>query len=158
MPNDYAPRQFLRHVQIALLREYFAQERALDNVEWDKLKETEIDPIYAAWQALPELMKKEIECDFRRIHAMGSPEGTRAIIEEGPFHKLDLTPNLDALDGHLNKCFWTFIKHHNVFDVAESLHRADHLNGRSWRKRKNLPKKNPDVSPTPVAAFSRAFC
>lgn len=157
MANDYAPRQFLRQVQIALLREYFTRRGELSNVEWDKLKEAEIEPVHEAWHGLPELKRKEVESDFRRVHAMGSSDGTRAIIEEGQFHQLDLTPALDALEGHLNKALWTFMNHNNVFEVAERLHRADHLNGRFWRKRKDIPKKKPDVSPKALEELGNAI-
>lgn len=146
MANEYAPKLFLRQVQVVLLREYFTRRRELSHVDWDKLKETEVEPIYEAWQALPEQMIEAIERDFRAIHEMASTNGTRAIIEEGRFHGLDLTTDLEALEGYLNKAFWTLIEHRQVFDVAQMLCRADHLNGRFWRKRKCLPKKEPDVS------------
>ncbi|MGQ9589913.1 MAG: hypothetical protein ACUVYA_06425 [Planctomycetota bacterium] len=147
MANDYAPRQFLRQVQNALLREYFTHRKVLCDVEWSKLKETEVEPIYERWRGLPEAVRKWIESDFRSIHAMDSPEGTRALIEEGRVHQLDLTRDLDGLDGYLDKAFWVFIHHNEVFKVAARLNRADHLNDRYWRKRKNIPKKKPDVSP-----------
>ncbi len=146
MPNDYAPKQFLRQAKIALLREYFTLRKALDHIEWEKLKETEGEPIYEAWQALPEQVREQIESEFRRVYGMATADGTRAIIEEGRFHRLDLTADLDALDGHVNKALWTFLEHRQTFDVAQMLNRADHLNGRYWRKRKDLPKKDPDVS------------
>lgn len=146
MTNEYAPRQFLRQVQNALLREYFTHRNVLGDIEWDQLKETEIEPVYEVWRGLPEPVRKAIESDFRSIHAMGVPEGTRALIEEGRFHQLDLTLDLDTLDGYLAKAFWVFIHHNQVFEVAARLHRADHLNDRYWRKRKDVPKKKPDVS------------
>lgn len=145
MSNDYAPRQFLRQVHIELLREYFTGPRALHNIGWDELGQTEIEPVFDAWHLLPLATLSGIDSDFRRIHAMGTSDGTRAIIEEGQFHRLDLTPDLDGVDGHLNKAFWTFMSHGQVFNVAERLHRADHMNGRSWRKRKDIPMKQPDV-------------
>jgi hypothetical protein len=157
MANDYAPRHFLRQVQIALLREYFTRHQMLANVQWDQLKEAETDPVHDAWHGLPENVRKRVESDFRRIHALGTSDGTRAIIEEGRFHNLDLTPDLNALDGHLNKAFWTFIHHNTVFDVAERLNRADHLNGRFWRKRKNIPKKKPDVSSKALEELANAI-
>lgn len=146
MANDYAPRQFLRQIEIGLLREYFTRRKALDSVEWDKLKETEIESIHDAWQALPEQTREEIEFEFRNVHAMATGNGARAIIEEGRFHGLDLTADLDAQDGYVNKAFWTLLEHRNVFDIAQLMNRADHLNGKYWRKRKDVPKKEPDVA------------
>ena len=72
MANDYAPRQFLRQVQIGLLREYFTRRKTLGHVAWDALTKAEIEPIYGAWHDLPEVERKEIESDFRRIHALGT--------------------------------------------------------------------------------------
>ena len=146
MPNDYAPKQFLRQVRIELLREYFTRRKVLGSVEWDKLKETEIEPIYDTWQVLPEQMREEIEFEFRNVHGIATGNGARAIIEEGRFHGLNLTADLDAQDGYVNKAFWTLLEHPNVFDIAQLMNRADHLNGRYWRKRKNIPKTQPDVS------------
>lgn len=157
MPNDYAPRQFFRHVQIALLREYFSQREALNDVAWGSLEEAKIEPIFEAWDALPEQTRTGFESEFRRIHAMGSPDGTRAILEEGRYHGIDLAGDLDAMVGHINKAFWTFIDHNRVFYVAEKLNRADHLNRRSWRKRKDLPKKDPDVSSNALEELAKAI-
>lgn len=146
MSNDYAPRQFLRQAKMVLLGEFFTGPRALKNVEWAGLKETEVDPVYEAWQALPEAVREEIEFQFRRVFGMATADGTRAIIEEGRFHDLELTGDLDSLDGYVNKALWTLLKHPQVFDVAQLLNRADHLSGRYWRKRKGIPKKEPRVS------------
>ena len=46
--------------------------------------------------------------------------------------------------------------HTQVFNVAERLHRADHLNGRFWRKRKDIPKKQPDVRPQALEELANA--
>jgi hypothetical protein len=146
MPNDYAPKQFLRQVQIELLKEYFTRRKVLGGVEWDKLKETEIEPIHDSWQALSEQICEAIDREFRQVHAMATANGTRAIIEEGRFHGLDLTTKLDTQDGYINKVLWTLLEHPNIFDIAQIMNRADHLNGRHWRKRKDIPKKEPNVS------------
>lgn len=144
---DYAPRQFLRQAQLALLRQYFARHKVLAEIEWDKLKEPEAEPIYRAWQGLPDQTRDLIDWELRRIYGMATADGTRAIIEEGRFHGLDLSADLDGLNGYVNKALWTFLEQRRVFDVAAMLNRADHLNGRYWRKRKDLLKKDPDVSP-----------
>lgn len=155
MANDYAPRQFLRHVQTTLLREYFAGRGTPNGLNWDGLN-GDVEPIYEAWQGMPEHVAKEVERDFRRVHAMGTSDGTRAIVDEGHFHGMELIGELDALDGHPNKALWTLLRHPRVFDVAELLHRADLLNGRFWRKRKDIPKKDPDVTPEALKALAES--
>jgi hypothetical protein len=141
---------------MALLRKYFTRRKELDHIEWEKLKETEVEPIYDAWQALPEQVRELIEWEFRRVYGLATADGIRAIIEEGRFHGLDLTADLDALDGYVNKVLWTFLEHQQVFEVAQRLNRADHLNGRYWRKRKDIPRKEPDVLPEAMKELADA--
>jgi len=157
MPNDYAPKQFLRQAEIALLKEYFAARGELGGLDWDGLKEADADPIHEAWQQLSESSLEQIDSDFRNIFELASAEGTRTLIEEGQFHKVDLKPELDARDGFLNKAFWVFLKHRRIFDVAHLLDRSDHLNRRYWRKRKDIPKKQPDLSPGAVTELERSI-
>ena len=157
MANDYAPRQFLRQIQIALLQAYFDNWENAGKVEWDKIQEAEIESVYEMWIQLPEPARMEVDSDFRRIHIMGTPEGTQAIIEEGGFHYMDLTPDLDSLEGHLNKALWTFLNHEKIFRVAERMYRADHLSKRYWRKRKDIPKRNPDISQNARADLAKAI-
>jgi len=146
MANDCAPKLFLRQAENALLREYFLARGELAEIDWDNLDETEVDPVYEAWQALSEEQQEEVEQDFRDIFGLASAEGTRTLIEEGRFHNLDLTAELEARDGFLNKAFWVRLKYKDLFNVAHVLDRADHLDGRYWRKRKDMPKKQPNVS------------
>ena len=146
MAHDYAPKLFLRQVKNALLKEYFTARGELAGFDWDSLKEADADPVYLAWHALPEDKQEEIEQDFRDIYDLASAEGTRTLVEEGRFHGLDLGAELDEVDGLINKAFHVRLKHKDIFDVAHILDRADHLNGRYWRKRKDMPKKQPNVS------------
>ena len=143
--SNYAPKQFFRQVRIELLREYFTRRHALGGVEWDDLRESEVEGINEGWLELPDRIRDEIESEFRQVHAMATANGIRAIIEEGRYHGLDLRTDLDVLDGYLNKVFWTLLKHRQVFNIAQLMDRADHLNRKCWRKRKDVPKKNPDV-------------
>jgi len=157
MANDYAPKLFLRQAENALLREYFTARDELADIEWGNLKETEVEPIYAAWQALPEEKVEEVEQDFRDIFDLASAEGTRTLIEEGRFHELDIRAELDTRDGFLNRAFWVLLKHRSVFNVAHILDHADHLDGRYRRKRKDFPKKQPDLTPSAKADLEDAL-
>jgi hypothetical protein len=156
MTNGYAPREFLRHVPMTLLREYFGGDRTLD-VEWGRLGVMEVEPIYRAWQTLPEPTRGRVESDFRRIHSMGVSEGVRTLVEEGQTHGLDLTGELDGIAGHVRKAFHVFMRHGEVFWAAERLHRVDHLSGRYWRKRKGLPRVSPDVSPRALGELAASI-
>lgn len=157
MANDYAPKQFLRQAEIALIKEYFTARGELGELDWDSMREADADPIHEAWQQLPESSLAQIDSEFRDIFDLATAEGTRTLIEEGQFHQVDLAPELDARDGFLNKALWSFLRHRRIFDVAHLLDRSDHLNRRYWRKRKNVPKKDPDLTPTAVSELERSI-
>lgn len=157
MANDYAPKQFLRQAENGLLEQYFAQRNEQVDVPWDELTETDVDTVYEAWRQLPEAALIGIEDDFRDISQLASGDGVRTLIEEGHFHKIDLAPDLDARDGFVNKAFWVFLNHRRVFDVARILDHSDHLNRRYRRKRKDIPKKAPDLSPDAIAELAHSL-
>ena len=61
MINDYTPKHFLRLAEKTLLKEYFAKQGMLAELDWNALGEGEIEPIYAAWQMLPEAKQEAVE-------------------------------------------------------------------------------------------------
>lgn len=146
MTNGYAPKQFLRQADSTLLKRYFKARGQLGDIDWTNFLAADVDPMYAAMQNLPDSSKEEIDSDFRNIFELANAEGTRTLIEEGRFHKLDLTSDLDAQAGFVNKAFSVFLNHSKVFGVAHLLDRADHLSRRYWRKRKDIPKKKPNLT------------
>lgn len=146
MANDYAPRLFLRQTENALLKEYFAAHGELTGIDWPHLRETEAETVYAGWMALPEERQEQVEQDFRDIFDLASAEGIRTVIDEARCSRVDITADLDARDGFLNKAFWVFLNHRDLFNRVALLDHADHLSRRYWRKRKDLPRKQPDIS------------
>jgi len=109
--SDYAPKPFLRQTENKLLRAYFGGKELLHEIDWDNLKETDVDAVYDAWQALPQQERVKIESDFQVIFDVASVDGVRILIEEGRYKGIDLKPGLDALGGFLNKSCWVFLNH-----------------------------------------------
>lgn len=146
MATNYSPKYFLRQVPNLLLRAFFDRRGELTGVDWDKLGEMDADPIFEAWQALPETARAEVERTFRSVSDLASAQGLQTLIEEGQFHRVDLNPDLNQLKGLHEKVFWVYLHHEKVFVSAGRLNRADHLNGRYWRRRTDLPAKKPDIT------------
>ena len=145
MATQYSPKQFIRQVPNVLLKAFFDRRQELADVEWDELGEMDADPVFEAWQALPETNRNDVERWFRAIADLATAEGQQTLIEEGQFHGVDLTVPLGQLKGLHEKAFWVHLNHERIFTSAGRLNRADHLNGRYWRRRA-LPAKKPDVS------------
>ena len=159
MPSQYAPKHFLRQVPHSLLQRYFSARGVLGDINCAGMEETDTDveAIFTSWHALPEKTAQGIEQDFRDIHDLASAEGVQTIIEEGQYHSTDLTTELEAHAGFIDKIMHVFLSHNRIFGVACCFDHADNLNGRSWHKRKNLPKKRPDVSAEALSQLGEAI-
>ena len=144
--QQYSPKSFLRQVPKELLKFYFTQRGLLTALPWEALDEGEIDPIYEAWQQLPEQDRDQAEADFQAIDDIATSEGIIAIIEESQFHGHDLGSELEALEGFHHKAFWTFLEHPKVFSGASLLDQVDHMSNRYRYRRKGILKCDPDIS------------
>ena len=133
MTRQYSPRTFLRKTPNALLKEYFAAKKVLNGVDFDKLGETEVDPIMAAMEALPMREGMLIEEEFRQVYDLSCELGTRVLLEEAEFHGRDLADTLGPMGSHYERAFWMFLNHRDVFDVAGDLAGMDRVG--SWRRR-----------------------
>jgi len=64
MTIHYTPRVFLRQVPNGLLQVYFAKRNQLQEIQWDRLAETDVEPIHQALLELPEADRREIGGHF----------------------------------------------------------------------------------------------
>src|SRR3990172_2412833 len=99
MKLEYNPRNFLRQVPNPLLKTFFDRRGELSDIPWDELEEMDADPVFEAWQALPEANRNDIERWFREISDLATSDGLQVLIEEGQFHGIDLAACMDQMEG-----------------------------------------------------------
>lgn len=180
MAHDYTLKIFFRQMPSALLEAYFRRRAAAAKVDWDALRAAapdpalgpwqtlaridwsalnakNIEPVFKAWQALPKSEREESENNFRNIYDTADGDGIRVIIEEGQFHKKDLGPELDAIEGYHAKVMHVFLNHGQIFTVARKMDHADNMDRRYRRKRNDLPKKQPDITHAARNALRQAL-
>ena len=138
MAGHYSPKKFLRQAPNKLLRRYLKERDIGGDINWDDLREADIEPIFKAIESAPEKVRMEIGSDFREIEALADDGGVRTLIEEGcdPRHKVELAPIFEQMGCPLECAFWTFLQHRSIFDVAQRLDYADDLH---FEKRGHLP-------------------
>ncbi len=146
MPRQYSPRTFLRKTPNALLKEYFAAQDVLGDIDFDKLGETEVEPIMAAMEALPMREGMLIEEEFRQVYELSCELGTRVLLEEAEFHEMDLADTFGQMGSHYERAFWMFLNHRDVFDVASDLAGMDRVG--SWRRREVGEGFSPAIAKT----------
>lgn len=157
MATHYSPKGFLRNAPNALLEQYFGRQSIELGVALTGLSETNIDPIYEAWQSLPPDKRTRVESDFRDIDTMANENGIKALLEEAAYHREDLVPVFAPMGGFHDKAFWCFLKRRRVFDVALQFVSADNLSGRYWRKRKGVPRVPAAVDESDIRALGAAL-
>ena len=157
MSKQYQPKSFFRHSPNRFLQQYFAARQVLAEVDFGNLSETQIDPIYEAWLALPNQPRKEIEQDFQEIVELATESGSKAIMDEADFHGEELAPQFTMLEGFHEHAFWTFLERPKYWRGALMLNHADNVPGKYWRKRKNLPNKAADVSENTICKLAQAL-
>ena len=90
MSRNYSQKTFLRQTPNHILKEYFRRKDLLRDIEFDKLGETQIDPIAEALDELSGKQRNNIEAKFRQINEMCYEKGVLLLIEEADFHNIDL--------------------------------------------------------------------
>jgi len=158
MATQYQHRQFFRRVPNALLAEYF-EARAVDlNVPFDDLNETQVDPIFEAFTALPEEQQATMEVDFQDINALATDGGIDALLNEAGFYQDEsFAESISTIDGHHAKAMWAHLHKAEYWKGASALLHADTVAGRSWKKRNDLPKVPPHVDRDDINQLAKAI-
>lgn len=156
-PVPFTVPVFFLQVPNELLRSYFHEREELRDFAWNAFTLSASDPLFDAWSALPERSRHETEAELRAVADIATHEGLAELAAEGARHGIDLSAELGACVGPVERAFRVFLRYRRVFDVARQFVRVDHLNGRYWRRRAGLPRVVPDTSKAARGALGRAL-
>jgi hypothetical protein len=150
MAHQYQPRRFFRNAPNRLLQQYFSNHKALEEVDFGALTETQVDPIYEAWLKLPEDVRNEMEQDLQEIDELATEAGLKAILDEARWHGEELAEQFASLTGFHEHAFWTILERPKYWRGALAFHHADLVPASYWRKHKNLPRKPAGLDPASI--------
>lgn len=154
MSRNYSPKNFIQKTPNALLKQFFEQENTALGLNWEKLQESDVDPIYEAVQELPDKARIKTENIFRQINEMAYATGTQNLIIEGEsvFHNLQLADMFEKMSNPYEIAFWMYLNHPEVFNIAESLCRMDNVS--SWKQSAVYRKLEPKIEPEEINKFA----
>lgn len=142
MAKPFDPRKLLKQIANPLLREFFTRRGELSDVPWNDLTEHKIDPIYEAWQALPEPQNLAIQGILRDVNELADHRGIAAMAEQVSGRYPDRVDEFVALAGKADKAMWFYLNVPEAFSEVAMFARADALAaGRNWDKRNSLPRQ-----------------
>ncbi|MFO1352595.1 MAG: hypothetical protein U1F68_18765 [Gammaproteobacteria bacterium] len=134
MVRHYSTKDFFRQMPNALLARYFQRRELFGDLDFSAMKEGKPDALFAAWLALSDDQRNEMDAEFLDIFDLSCDKGFRAIIDEAEW-QLRETPDaltafvesLSALPGHYDRAMVTFLDHSGFWKGATRFYHADTL-------------------------------
>lgn len=158
MTKPFDPRKVLKHISNPLLRQFFTRRGELADVPWDELTEHKIEPIFEAWQALPERQKLEVQVILRDINELADHRGLAVLAEEILWRCPERADEFKAQESKADKAMWVYLNIPGAFEEAAMFARADALAaGRYWSRRNGLPKREIVVDQTMREGLAQAL-
>jgi len=158
MARMFEPRKVLKQIANPLLREFFARRGELAEVAWDDLSEHKVEPVFEAWQALPERQKLEVQVILRDINELADHRGMAVLAEEILWRNPSLADDFKAQASKQDKAMWVYLHLPEAFNEAALFARADALAaGRHWKRRNNLPSVALDVTQDMLDSLGEAL-
>lgn len=151
MARQFDPRKVLKQIANTLLEDFFASRGELLSLPWDTLKETEVQPVFEAWQALPEPKRREVQVILQDVNELADERGLAVLADEVALRDQDKFPAFVAQSSRTDKALWVYLNIRAAFEEAARFARADALSfGRYWHKRNGLPRAPADAPPLAV--------
>lgn len=155
------PRKLLSTLALPTVREYGQHTKLFPDFDWSTITDDEREPLLEAFDKLtPEarapMVAELIEADF-----MATEIGYKALLGEAKPKKIDLAAEFDETVGLHDRALLTYVRHHEIWDNAARFAIADTLSeGKSWRKRKNVPVATPHFGAEFLTALKKdlSFC
>ena len=158
MAKPFDPQKILKQISNSLLEAFFVHREQLMDVPWDELSEHKIEPVFEAWQALPESERLELQVILRDISDLADHRGLAVLAEEILWRCPDRADEYKAHGGKADKVMWVYLNLPDAFDEAALFARADALAaGRFWKRRNSLPKMPLHVDDQMLAGLAEAL-
>jgi hypothetical protein len=147
MSRQFSIPTVLRMVPNYLLKQFF-KSIPFDHfeVDFDRFGERDVEPMVAAIVDLPRADQDLIESVLRSVFEMSCESGMQSLLEAAEkCGQFDFAAQLPDDAGYYEKAMWTWLNRKGVFEKAQQFHQVAQLSW--WRKRNDLPRKTPDLSP-----------
>ena len=158
MAVQYSNRQFFRKTPNSYLGRYFASKGLLGELEFDKLKENDVETLQNALAGLPDEQIASIVAEFQDINALACEGGIVALVDEALFHQdSEFVEAIAKIEGFHAKTIWAFLEKPSYWRGAALFLHADNVSPSYWKKRNDLPSVAAQVEPHDVEALAKSI-
>ncbi len=133
MGRQYSAKTFLRNTPNYLLKQYFQRRDTDLGFDWSCLHETDVNPLFVAFEQLDGATRGTIDNDFTMINDLACKAGVVAILEKAGGATCGLADKLAGMKNAYKRAFWTFLHEPELFRLAGCFHEMDRRAG--WRRR-----------------------
>ena len=142
MAKQFDPRKVLKQVSNSMLQQFFTRHGVMEDLAWEDLTETQVEPLFEAWQRMPERQRVEVQIILQDVNELADDRGLRVLAEEVQNSAPGRVDEWSALESQRDKAMWVYLNLPEAFAEAAMFARADALAaGRYWVKRNSLPKQ-----------------
>lgn len=140
MAGQYSPRHFFRTTPNQLIQSYFIAKQVNIDLDFDTLKENDVESLFTAFLALPYYEQTQTEADFKTFHSLASEAGVQALVDEALYFQDNaFIEQIAAIEGFHAKVLWAFNNKPEYWHVATMFLHADNVSASYWKKRNSLP-------------------
>ena len=158
MAKQFDPRRVLKQVSNSMLQQFFTRHGVLKDLAWEDLAETHIEPLFEAWQQMPEGQRVAVQLILQDVNELADDRGLRVLAEEVQNGAPERVDEWSVLESQRDKAMWVYLNLPEAFAEAAMFARADALAaGRYWVKRNSLPKQKPVADEGCRAALAQAL-
>ena len=137
----YNPMTVLRQTSRGLLRDFFAEQRCLDFIDFERDKLYEIQD---AFRTLPEEVIRRLETVMRNVFDFaGNDNILFRIIDEAKKRDIKIESGIANSKNRYDRAFYFYLHHRDLWEQCCAFFQVDSLPSRHWCRCPNLPRKLP---------------
>lgn len=158
MAGQYSQRQFFRNTPNKYLQQYFTAKQISIDLDFETVKERDVETISTAFAALLDIEQTQGEADFRMINSLASEAGVKVLVDEALyFEDSAFIEEIANIAGFHAKVLWAFINKPEYWHVATMFLHADNVSASYWKKRNKLPMLADGIENNAIDALSKAI-
>lgn len=137
----YNPMTVIRQTSRSMLKAFFAEQKCLECLNFDKDKLYEIQE---AFRALPDRVLRRVELVMRHaFNFAGSKSVMIRLMDEAQQRGINIADELESLKSRYDKAFYIYLHHRDLWEQTTVFAQVDMLGSRHWTRCPNLPKIAP---------------
>lgn len=156
MTRPFAPKHVLRHIPLPLIG------RMISSFNGGAKPSRKLDPenlaeVTQIVDGLPQKQRGELEAALLEIHQLADEDGVRVLIEEVQEREPEQVDSLVDVEGLYAQAALCHLDFPKAFQAALVFRWADTLSQRSWKRRIDLPRKQPAMDAASLERFGKAL-